>query len=275
MNTDSKKLIPAVAAAAGIICGIVRFFQVISLTDYNTGFFLSGAEFGGALIYILLAVSGIALTLLLFMGHNKGRDAAYSVASDGMGDNATRFLGMSEMLAALLFALCVFEENAGICRVSGVIAAVLMLVSGCTLVGRIIPPAYTGYIKLAAAVHIYLRLGFLFDSDIIIARHPEKLIVLLAYVFGTTFVTALGRFYARLETTKTRRLETVTASLTFVISMTHVISFALTKLFGGAEAAGFVTFNPDVCAFAVMSGTFLAVLFFTSKKKDITPIVLE
>ncbi len=275
MNTRSSKLIPVVAALAAVICGVVRFFQIVSLTDYSTGFFIDGAGFGGILIYILLVGMIAALAALAFVGRKKGSDAAYSLSPDGMGQNATRFLGASEVLAALLIGVRVTEGGSVVMLAATVIAAAALIVSGFTLVGRIVPPKFTGHLKIVAALYMFMRLGEYFNSYLIMRHNAEKLIVIFSYWLVIVFLGFLARFYARLETKDSRLAGIIFSLSTFIFSAAHAISDILAKLFGGAGAAAFVNLNYDACAAAVLSGTYLFVMYFTSKTKDYEPIVVE
>ena len=272
MKTKSSKMILIAALIAALVCSAVRFFQIISLTDYDTGFFLRGSEFGGALIYVLIGICSLILILLAFIGRKAG-DTAYLVSSGGMGDNATRWLGASEIIGALLIGFRAVQSGDTATTIITAIIAIVFIVSGAVLLGRIVPPAFTGHIKLVAALCLFFRAAVTFNSDLLVNRHAENLIVLFAYILFSAFVASNARFYARIETKNTRLAEVSLALLTFLFSATHTISDLLATAFGGAGAAAFVSLNTEIAAAAVISGTFLGVLFFTEKKKDIVPVV--
>ena len=271
MKKGSGKIILIAALLSAVVCSAVRFFQIVSLTEYDTGFFYTGSEVGGLLIYILLAVCAVLLILLAFAGKKNGDDA-FTLSSAGMGDNATRWLGISEIIGALLMALKLMGENETAVTVTIVVSSAALIVSGAGLLGRVVPPKFTGHLKLIVAVCMFFRLANFFNGDLLVRNHAENLIILLTFILASAFYASLGRFYARIETKNTRIGEISLGLLTFLGSATHVFSDLLAMAFGGAEAAAFVKIDTDVAAAAVISAVYLAVIFFTEKKKDLVPI---
>lgn len=274
MKKKSNKLIVIFAAVAAVACGILRFFQITTLTDLDTGWFLKGSEFGGIMIYIALALSAAIFIALAILGKKKG-DAAYYLSSDGMGSNATRFLGIAEFVSGLLIASEVLGDNNPFQIAAIVISALSLIVSGFMLLGHIVPPAITGHLKLVTAIGFFLRTTNFFGSDLTVLTHAENLIVLLSYVCATYFLISSARFYSRLETRKSRLREVIAAGAAFIPSMTHTVSFLAATFFGSEGAKRFVSLNMDIAATAIISGMFLFVLFFTEKKKTLIPLADE
>ena len=136
MKKTSNKLIVIVAAVTAVMCGIIRFFQITGITDVTTGWFMDGAEFGGLMIYAALALSAVIFIVLAVIGKNKG-DAAYTLSSDGMGNNATRFLGMAEFLGGLLIASQIIGDNKPMQIIAIAAASLSLLASGFIQLGRI------------------------------------------------------------------------------------------------------------------------------------------
>ena len=272
MKTKSNKLILTFAAASALICATVRFFQIMTLTDFENGFFFRGSELGGALGYVLLGVCAVLLILLAFLGRKRG-NSAYFVSSDGMGSNATRGLGAGEMIGGLLIGFRVTQGLDVFSMICEVILAAVFIISGAALMGRIKPPKFTGHIKLIAALFLFFRAATLFNSDLLIRQHAENLIVLFSLVLFSAFTAASARFYARVESKNTRLGEISLAAVTFLFSATHVISDLFAMAFGGAGASAFVSLSFEAAAAAVISGSFLVVIFFTEKKKDVVPYV--
>ena len=275
MKKTSNKLIVIIAAVTAVICGIIRFFQITSLTDLNTGWFLKGSEFGGILIYIALALSAAIFIVLAVVGAKKG-DAAYSLSSDGMGSNATRFLGIAEFVGGLMIASEILGGNNKPIQIAAIIVSALcLLISGFILLGRIVPPAVTGHLMLVCSLAFFLRTASFFNSDLTVLNHAENLIVLLSYTAATFFFASSARFYSRLETKSSRMREILAAGIAFLPSAAHTISDLLAMLFGSEGAKQFAVLNMDAAAAALISGTFLFVLFFTKKEKDIIPLADE
>ncbi|MBO6303427.1 MAG: hypothetical protein J6N15_13410 [Ruminiclostridium sp.] len=275
MKALSGKLMPVAALIAAIACGVVRFFQMMSLTELDTGFFIRGSEVGGAVIYIMLAVFAVVLCALAFIGNKRGADA-FTLSSDGMGSNATRVLGIAEIFGAFLIGLHVTDIDAApMTMIFSGAAALALFVSGGMLMARVIPPRMTGHLKLAAAVYMFIHTAGYFNSDLVVLHHAEHLIVLIADVCAVVFLLGYARFCARLETTRSRLGEVIFAIITFLPSATHLISELLAKAFGGKAVSEFASLDYDACAAAVISGAFLAVLFFTEKNKEIVPIADE
>ena len=267
MKTKSNKFILTFTAASALICATVRFFQIMTLTDFETGFFFRGSELGGALGYVLLGVCSAFLILLAFLGRKRG-NSAYFVSSDGMGSNATRGLGAAEMIGGLMIGFKVTQGLDVFSIICEAVIAAVFIISGATLLGRIKPPKYTGHIKLIAALVLFFRAATVFNDDFLIRQHAEHLIVLFSLLLFSAFTAANGRFYARVETKNSRVGEISLAAITFLFSATHVISDLFSMAFGGAGASAFVSVDLEVAAAAVISAAFLIVIFFTEKKKD-------
>ena len=274
MKKTSNKLIVVVAAVTAIMCGIIRFFQITGITDVTTGWFMDGAEFGGLMIYFALALSGIIFVVLAFIGKNKG-DAAYSLSSDGMGNNATRFLGMAEFLGGLLIASQVLGENKPIQIIAIAAAALSLLASGFIQLGRIVPPTITGHLKLLTTIAFFLRTTDFFNLDLTVLHHAENLIVLISYIAATFFFASSARFYSRLETKNSRLREVISAGIAFLPAMAHTVSDLAVMFFGSEGMKQFTAINADIAASALISGTFLLVLFCTAKKKNLIPLADE
>ena len=274
MKKTSNKLIVIVAAVTAVMCGIIRFFQITGITDVTTGWFMDGADFGCLMIYAALALSAIIFIVLAVIGKNKG-DAAYTLSSDGMGNNATRFLGMAEFLGGLLIASQIIGDNKPMQIIAIAAASLSLLASGFIQLGRIEPPAITGHLKLLTALAFFLRTTDFFNSDLTVLYHAENLIVLLSYVGATFFFASSARFYSRLETRKSRLREVIAAGIAFLLSMAHTVSDLPVMLFGSEGMKQFAPLSMDTAAVAVISGTFLFVLFCTTKKKDLIPLAEE
>ena len=273
MKNTSNKIILIIAAVGAVACGIVRWFQISGLIDYSTGFFLKGAEFGGAVVYIMLAVFAVILVTLAFIGKRK-EEPAFFLASDGMGSNATRVLGISQLAAAVIAGLRLTRGLSTLETAETLVFAAALLVSGYILLQRIVPPMVTGYLQYIGAVYFVLRTGAYFNSDLIIASHSEHLLVLFAFILSAAHFASGARFYSRTETVKSRLREIITALLTFLVTGTHTIADLIAVIQGGG-AAEYAVIEPDVAAAAAVSGAYLAVVYFTEKKKDIVPIVEE
>ena len=208
-------------------------------------------------------------------GAKKG-DAAYSLSSDGMGSNATRFLGIAEFVGGLMIASEILGGNNKPIQIAAIIVSALcLLISGFILLGRIVPPAVTGHLMLVCSLAFFLRTASFFNSDLTVLNHAENLIVLLSYTAATFFFASSARFYSRLETKSSRMREILAAGIAFLPSATHTISDLLAMLFGSEGAKQFAVLNMDAAAAALISGTFLFVLFFTKKEKDIIPLADE
>ena len=272
-QTTTKIMLMYLIAAAGVLSA-VRFFQYMSLVEFSTGYFFEGAETGGLLIYILMAVFAAAFAAAAVIAKKK-ENTAFSVSSDGMGNNATRVLGFSEVIGGGLILIPVLEESFTVQSIGMIVAAAAFIVSGFTLLGHIVPPVYTGHLKILCAVYMLLRTMNMFGSDLTIINHSDNLITLIAYVFATAFAASVARFYSRSETKNSRTREIVTAGLAFITASVHVIPKLLAYAFGGSVTAGMGGINCDIAATAVMTAAFLVIVFCTKKTKDIIPLAEE
>lgn len=254
--------------ASVLAASVIRFFQYVSIIDFNTGFYLSGAEGAGMLIYIALAVFGAVFIALAVVGKKSGADA-YSFSSEGMGDKATIPLGIFYLIGAVtgLFSLFGGSDLFGT-AVSGV-SCIALGASGLLLLNNKIPPKLIGYIQLLAAVCWFFKTSAFFSKDLVILNHSENLIDLMGYIMATLFITASARFFSRVETKYSRMREIISAGLTFILSGTALISKTAAILFGGSAVKGVGDVNFDMAtAFAISLG-FIITVFTAKKEKEI------
>ncbi len=268
MKTSSSKLLPIFAAGAVIICSIIRFFQYVSIIDFETGFYNRGAEPMGNLIYIVSLVCCAVLIVLAVFGKKKG-DAAYTLSSDGTGEHATQFLGISMLIGAFLIVWNAFGSEGTAQGVATFVAAAAFLGAGFVLLKNVVPPVYTGFFMTVGAIYTFLRTCKYFTGDLVILNHSDSLLTLMAYVFFTAFLASSARFYCRFETKHSRMREVTAAGAAFIFCGTHVLSKAFGYAFGGSTVKGMSGINTDIAAGMVISGVFLFVLFLTRKSKDI------
>ncbi len=274
MKEKTGKLFLVCMTAAIIIASAVRFFQYVSVIDYETGFFRNGAEPMGALIYIISAVAIAGLLGLTILGSYK-KWTAFTVSSAGMDSKATIFLGASYLLAAVLKLYQLFvEESGGLFRTIAMVAAVgFFAAMGLLLMKSTVPPAISGYLNIFPSLIMFSQAVELFMGDLIIKNHSDNLILLFIYVSGTLLFTALTRFYARLETKRSRPREIFVAGLAFFFSGTHVISKLLALAFGGEAVSGMSAVSPDAAAVMLISAAFLFVICFTKQHSEIEYLV--
>lgn len=258
--------------ASLIAASVIRFFQYVSIIDFNSGFYLKGAEAPGMLIYIALAVFGAVFIALAAIGKKSGADA-YSLSSDGMGDKATIPLGILYLIGAVTGLLGVFGGSELFGTVISAVSCIVFGASGLLLLNNKIPPKYVGYIQLLAAAAWFFKTAAFFGEDLIIIHHSENLIDLMGYITATLFITASARFFSRVETKHSRMREIISAGLTLLFSGTSVISKGAAILFGGSAVKGIGSLNFDmVTAFAISLG-FLITVFTAKKEKEIEYII--
>ena len=270
----SRLILPIFLLVGVIAASVLRFFQYVSLIDFSTGFFFEGSEFAGILIYILMGIVAAVSVVLLIIGKKNG-GTPYTVASDGMGSHATQVLGLSEMLAAFVIALRFFGDCTVLRAVCSGGIAVILLVSGLIQLRNIVPPAITGHIKIAAAALMFPIIAEYYENDLIMHQRSDKLIVMLAYIMLGAFFASVSRFYSRIETPNSRMRELITSVMTFIICSVHVLPKLLAYAFGGTAVKGMSEPDLIVSAGVLISGAFIATLFFTKKTKDIIPVLYE
>ncbi len=299
----SRLILPIFLLVGVIAASVLRFFQYVSLIDFSTGFFFEGSEFAGILIYILMGIVAAVSVVLLIIGRKNG-GTPYTVASDGMGSHATQVLGISELIAAILiFILFIgkadlslsitfniglhFSNLVGVfstqisagLSVPGIISsggiAVILFVSGLLQLKNIVPPAITGHIKIVAAALMFPIIAEYYENDLIMHQRSDKLIVMLAYIMLGAFFASVSRFYSRIETPNSRMRELITSVMTFIICSVHVLPKLLAYAFGGTAVKGMSEPDLIVSAGVLISGAFIATLFFTKKTKDIIPVLYE
>lgn len=249
-----------------IAASVIRFFQYVSLIDFGTGFYFSGAEGPGMLIYIALAAFAAVFIALAFIGKKSGAPA-YSLSSDGMGDKATIPLGISYLLAAVLGVFPISEGSDML--VFSIISCAAFAVTGLILLNKKIPPKYIGYIQLIAAIGWFFKTSSFFGKDLIIINHSENLITLMGYIMAVLYITASARFFSRLETKHSRMREIISAGLTLLISGTAFISKGMAILLGGEAVKGIGSLNADMASAFIISLGFLFTVFTAEKNKEI------
>jgi len=276
MNKLSGKLFLIYSAVAVIISSIIRFFQYVSLIDYSTGFFLREAQLGGYLIYIVLAVFGIGFVALTFYGRKK-EWTMLTVSSDGMNPKATIFLGASFIIAAAVKLINTLGlNNADSFKViSSYIFVICFGVIGFIFLKNTVPPMVTGFMTYFAALYYFVLAIEIFSGDLIIKNHSDNLILLLCFVLGTLFFTAMARFSSRLETKFSRSREIILGGFSFILSAVHILSKLLAYAFGGDAVFGMSGISADVVILMILSGTFLFVIAFTDSSKEIEYLVPE
>lgn len=254
--------------SAVIAASLIRFFQYVSVIDFNTGFFLSGAEGAGMLIYIALAAFGAVFIALAVIGKKSGADA-YSFSSDGMGDKATIPLGIFYLISAVTGLFTLFGGSDLFGTVVSGASCIALGASGLLLLNNRIPPKFIGYIQLLTAICWFFKTSAFFSKDLIILNHSENLIDLMGYIMATLFITASARFFSRVETKYSRMREIISVGLTFILSGTALISKSAAILFGGDAVKGIGGVNFDMAtAFAISLG-FLITVFTAKKEKEI------
>lgn len=274
MKEKTGKLFLIYTACAVIIASVIRFFQYVSVIDYETGFFLKGSEPMGNLVYIVLAVLIAGLVALVIFGNIK-KWTATTVSSAGMGSRATIILGSSYLVAALMKVYQLFTAEGGnLFRTVAMVAAALFFAAmGLLLMKCTVPPAVSGFLNIFPSLIMFSQAIELFMGDLVIKNRSDNLILLFIYLSATLFFAGTVRFYGRIETKTSRPREIIMAGLTFIFSGTHVISKLLALAFGGEAVQGMDAVSPDAVAAMAVSGAFLAVICTTVQKQEIEYIV--
>lgn len=275
MKTSSK-IVPVFLLVGVIACAVLRFFQYVSILDFETGYFTENGGSAGILIYILMCIVAVVYVALLIVGKKKG-EAAYLVSSDGMGSHATQILGGGDILAAFVIAWGLLTSGgvSGLRLVCAGGIGIILLVTGFLLLKNIVPPPITGHIKVLAAALLFPVIAEHYESDLIMIRRSDKLIVMISYVFIGAFFASVARMFSRIETPNSRLRELVTSGFTFILCATHTLPKLLAYAFGGTAAAGMAPLDTICAAGMIVSGAFIGTLFFTEKKKDIIPVVYD
>lgn len=262
-----KKGLPILITAVfgAIVCSVIRFFQYVTILDFETGFFTRESGFAGTIIYAAFALFGAAVVFLAIFGFKRGWTAA-TAASDGLGSKATLIQGICWLAAAAIQCLG-FIGSDSITLIGGIISAVSLAAVGFLLLKNSVPPKAAGLLNLIPALCLFLHLTRFFSSDIIIKNHSESLILLLGYVCGVLFLASMARFFTGLETKYARLREIITACFTLVLTMTHVIARTLGMICGGESLSGMGGIDAAAASLAVLSlGWLVTVCCFTQRK---------
>ncbi|MCR4780566.1 MAG: hypothetical protein K5876_05660 [Ruminiclostridium sp.] len=270
----SKLIIPIFLLVGVLAACVLRFFQYMSLIDFNTGFFYDGAELAGILIYVLMGIVAVAAVILMFVGKTKG-GSAYTVSPDGMGSHATQVLGISELLSAFIIVIRFFEGCSTARMICSGGIALILLVSGFLQLKNTVPPTITGHIKIIAAALMFPIIAEYYESDLIMHQRSDKLIIMLSYIMIGAFFASSARFYSRLETPNSRMRELISSVPTFILCSVHVLPKLLAYAFGGTAVKGMPEPDLIVSAGMIISGAFIATLFFTKKTKEIIPVMYD
>lgn len=276
MKTKTGMLFLIYSLAAIIISSVIRFFQYVSIIDFSTGFYISGSETAGALIYIVLAVFGAGFAALTAVGCKK-RWTAVTVSSDGMGNKSTLITGTGYLLAAVVqFISAINLDNAGLFKIVGSYALAISLAAlGLCLMKSTVPPAVTGFINLLPSLYFFVTATELFTTDLTVKNRSDSLILLLTLVIGTIFFAALARFFSRLETKYSRIRELITGGFAFMLSGTHVLSKLIAYIFGSGTVAGMDSISSDALMLMIISGAFLITVCTAKQTKEIDYLIPE
>lgn len=266
------------SAAAIIIAAVIRFFQYVSIIDFNTGFFIYGSEKAGTLIYIVLLTLGIGFALLTVFGVKK-KWTATTVSSDGMGSKATIICGASFLIASvlkLIYSLSLDINTDGFFKILSSYAFALAFAAlGLMLLKSRVPSFVTGVIVLISALYFFASAVSLFTEDLVIKNRSDNLILLFIYILGTLFFAASARFYSRVETKLSRPREIITGGFAFILSGTYVISKLIALAFGGASVNGMDGINTDAATIMLVSGAFLITICTTKQTSEIDYLLPE
>ena len=253
------------AVFGAIVCSVIRFFQYVTILDFETGFFTRESGFAGTIIYAAFALFGAAVVFLAIFGFKRGWTAA-TAASDGLGSKATLIQGICWLASAAIQCLG-FIGSDSITLIGGIISAVSLAAVGFLLLKNSVPPKAAGLLNLIPALCLFLHLTRFFSSDIIIKNYSESLILLLGYVCGVLFLASMARFFTGLETKYARLREIITACFTLVLTMTHVIARTLGMICGGESLSGMGGIDAAAASLAVLSlGWLVTVCCFTQRK---------
>ena len=274
MKEKTGKLFLIYLAAAVVIASAVRFFQYVSVIDYQTGFFRKGSEPMGNLIYIIFCVAIVGFLGLTFFGNHK-KWTAITIASDGMNSKATIFLGASYLVAAVMKLYQLINDGSdGLFKTIAMVAAAgFFAAMGLMFMKSTVPPAISGYLNIFPTLLLFAQSVEFFMDDLVIKNRSDSLILLFIYVTGTLFFASMIRFYGRIETKLARVREIIMAGLAFMFSAVHVIAKLLAILFGGTAVQGMSGISPDAVAIMFVSGTFLAVICTSEQRRAIEYIV--
>lgn len=262
-----KKGLPILVATllGAVVCAVIRFFQYITILDFSTGFFTNGSELAGGTVYIAFALFGAAAVFLVILGKKRGWTAT-TVSSDGLGEKASLVQGVCWLAAAAVLCLGIFGESGFTVIYLALLAAVLAII-GLLLMKNTVPPQAAGILNLVPSLLLFIKLMLLFRDDMVIKNHSENLILLLGYICGVIFFSSVARFFARIESKGSRCRELITAALTLLFSLTHVLSKLLGMLFGGVLTEGMSGIDPTAAALTVVSlGWLITVCCFGQKK---------
>lgn len=258
MNNKTGRLIFIYSAAAVLAASVIRFFQYVSIMDFDTGFFILGSEKIGALIYAVLLAAAVGFGITAFIG-NKKKWTAFTVSSSGMGEKATIPIGIVYLLAAAVKAYEGFTlENAGVLKTVIVyLFAAALAASGFLFLKNSVPPAASGLLHLLYGAGFFYEAIVLFTDDLVIKNRSDNLLLLFILVIGTLFFPSAARFYGRLESKGSRIREILTGGFLFIVSGAYVVSKLMAYAFGGGAAEGMDPISCDAVTAALLSGIFL------------------
>lgn len=249
-----------------LVCAVIRFFQYVTILDFETGFFTNGSELAGGAVYIAFAVFGAAAVFLAIFGEKRGWTAT-TASSDGLGAKASLVQGVCWLAAAAILCMGIFGES-GFTVVYCALSAAMFALIGFMLLKNTVPPPLSGILNLVPSLLLFIKLTLLFRDDMVIKNRSENLIILLGYICGVLFLSGAARFFTRLEGKHTRVRELITAALTLLFTLAHVAAKLLGMLFGGALTAGMSGIDPTTAALAVISlGWLVTVCCFEQKKE--------
>ncbi len=180
-----------------ILCTVVRYVQLATVIDFNTGFYDTSSGFLSSLLYILLGL-GFVLLVLAALFDRKSKSEFYIKKLGQVSEPDVKILGLMFLIAAAAGIYTIFTGGLKLPQMLAlVISVIAYALIGWVLFMKRRISAVSGYLMLLLGISNTIKLVMIFMDNLVITRMSEHLILLLTYVLMALFYFAYGRVFSR------------------------------------------------------------------------------
>lgn len=185
-----------------VICTVIRYLQLVSGIDYNTGFYYNHIGILGSLFYIVLGAGGLGLIIFSVWDKNS-RNNFYVKRISKIDENETLIIAVMFLITGAVsvytLVMQVINNENGVNIIISLIGAAGFLSEGLLLCRKKRVTHSAGYLLLILAVYFAAQVITGFMEHLVITRMSEYLVLLMIGICLVFFFLSLGRVFSRNE----------------------------------------------------------------------------
>lgn len=262
-----------------VACVAVRYMQLVSAIDFETGFYYNHAGFLGGLLYIIFAAGFVGIVAFSFIDKRK-KHQFFVKKMSLIDETETVIISFMFILMGVVlifgFVSIFGGRPAAIEVINGLIGITGFLAVGLLLYIRKRITALSGYLLLLPCIYYTVRAISVFMEHLVITRMSEYLIILLSDILLVFFFLGLGRIFSRNEGRFTRVRTAVcgfsAAALIFSETIAKIIywltSSGAMRDYLSADGTKFIMPDMQTSAEGIIVITLLIIMLKTPYKKS-------